>query len=193
MKKVKMWLFYREETEEDRYLYGGRGNDADDLNMILEAYTDREDIAEAYLSSHSTLKLYQKKEKHSMDYFVEFSNMHTAQKLIYTSLKIPVERNKYIEAPIVMTLTERSIIDGYQGRLSRIFEPAFDYMNMVDKVQGALIMLGYNEFFNDAKYGDDMIHDGNSKLKSSVYVDEHLIFNQLIKDSLASRERRKQR
>lgn len=193
MKKVKMWLFYREETEEDRYLYGGRGNDADDLNMILEAYTDREDIAEGYLSSHSTLKLYQKKEKHSMDYFVEFSNMHTAQRLIYTSLKIPVERNKYIEVPIVMTLTERSIIDGYQGRLSRVFEPAFDYMNMVDKIQGALITLGYNEFFNDGKYGDDMIHEGNSKLKSSVYVDEHLLFNQLIKDSLASRERRKQR
>ena len=116
--------------------------------------------------------------------------MNLTQKVQYYPLK-GEDDGRPVEYSVAMTSSERITLDNYQRRPSTIFFTEYDYMNMCDEIHGALLDLKYNEFFNDARFGDDVIQrGGNNTLNTGFYINEFWLFQKMIRESPAYDERR---
>lgn len=191
-RKSKLWLLFREATAFDMKIADpyNTGIHSPGGTVVLHAYAFEKSLIDDYISSHRGLRLFLKKEKHTDDYMIEFERMNLTQKVQYWPLR-GQEDGRPVEYPVAMTYSERITLDNYQRRPSMIFTPEYDYMNMSDKIHGALLDLKYNEFFNDARFGDDTIQrGGNNTLNTGFYINEFWLFQKMIRESPAYNERR---
>lgn len=190
--KSKLWLLFREATDFDMKIADPYGihHSSPRGSVVLHAYAFEKRIIDDYIASHRGLRLFLKKEKHTQEYLIEFERMNLTQKVQYYPLKGEDDGHP-VEYSVAMTSSERITLDNYQRRPSTIFFPEYDYMNMCDEIHGALLDLKYNEFFNDARFGDDVIQrGGNNTLNTGFYINEFWLFQKMIRESPAYDERR---